>query len=104
MGLIDLTMKFPVRSVITTMSTIVVVMGQCRCRWCCYGQNHRSNEIFADGHDASPVQAASLVHTRNGYIHRYSMAARLNATGMRRLGAVHGMRHRSSCLDAARRD
>jgi len=40
----------------------------------------------------------------NGYIHRYSMAARLNATGMRGLGAVHGTRHRSSCLDAAGRD
>ena len=54
--LVQLTMKFPVRSVI--MSIINVVMGQCRCGWCRYSQHRRSNENFADGHDTSPVQAA----------------------------------------------
>jgi hypothetical protein len=90
MGLVNLTMKFPVRSVIPSMSTIVVVMGKCRCGWCRYGQYRRSNESFADAHDTSPVQAAPLVEARNGRIHRYSTVIELNRTGIRHLGFVHG--------------
>jgi len=67
--LVQLTMKFPVRSVITSMSTIVVVMGQCRCGWCRYGQYCHSNESFIDGHDTSPVQAAPMVEAQNACIY-----------------------------------
>src|SRR5215510_7076513 len=59
-GYVHLTMKFPVRAVIASMSTIVVVVGQCRGGWCGYGQHRRSNESFADGHDTSPAHAAPL--------------------------------------------
>src|SRR5262245_60275905 len=56
-GIVHLMMKFPVRAVITSVSTIVV-MGQCRCGRCTYGQHRRSNESSANGHDTSPIQTA----------------------------------------------
>src|SRR5262245_1206545 len=89
--LVQLTMKFPVRSVVTSMSTIVVVMGPCRCGWCHYSQHRRSNENFADDHDyiSSPRRASG---TKRGTVASTvnSTVVKLNPTGMRRLATVHG--------------
>ena len=67
MGLVHLTMKFPVRSMITSMSTIIFVMSQCRCGWSSYGPQRCRNESFADGHGTYPVQAAPLAEARNRF-------------------------------------
>jgi hypothetical protein len=38
-GLVHLAMIFPVRSMITRMPTLILVMSQCRCGWSRHGQH-----------------------------------------------------------------
>src|SRR5262249_8613154 len=52
--LVQLAMKSPMRPVITSVLTIVVIVGEGSCCRCGYGQHRRRNESFADGHGLSP--------------------------------------------------
>ena len=55
-GLVDLVVESPVRPVIASVLTVVVIMREGSCGRCRYGQHRRRNESFADGHGVSPVE------------------------------------------------
>ena len=59
-GLVDLVVESPVRPVIASVLTVVVIMGE-RCSGRCRDGQHRCcYDGFADGHDVSPVGAPDV--------------------------------------------
>jgi hypothetical protein len=95
--LVDLAVESPVRVVIASVLTVIVIMGERSSGRCRDGQHSHCNEGFTDGHGVSPVKVPDAA----GTVLAHRTTATLNLTATLRLGAVHGRQPSPSCRGIA---
>jgi hypothetical protein len=89
MGFVDFAVEAPVRPVIASVLTVVVIMGERRRGRRRDGQNCRGQKSFADAHGLTPVKIPETDKIRDCCILGQDTCAELNPSEMRCIRVVH---------------